>query len=112
VKKNPNADGKMKPMKSLVVSRSYRKWILDLRKRYRAAQAKAATSVNTALLEFYWGLGKDISGKYAATQYYGSRFFECVSKDLTDSFRNPRGLSVVNVRYSQRFCFTSACLFN
>ena len=48
-------------------------------------------------------MGKDIREKYAATQYYGSRFFECVSKDLTDSIRNPQGLSVVNIRYCQRF---------
>ena len=87
----------------LVASRNYRAWINDLRKRYRAAQTKAAVSVNSALLEFYWNLGKDISEKYAATQYYGSRFFECVSKDLTDSIRNPQGLSVVNIRYCQRF---------
>lgn len=87
----------------LVASRNYRTWINDLRKRYRMAQTKAAVSVNSALLEFYWNLGKDISEKYAATQYYGSRFFECVSKDLTDSIRNPQGLSVVNIRYCQRF---------
>ena len=87
----------------LVASRDYRAWINDLRKRYRAAQTKAAVSVNSALLEFYWNLGKDISEKYAATQYYGSRFFECVSKDLTDSIQNPQGLSVVNIRYCQRF---------
>ena len=87
----------------LVASRNYRAWINDLRKRYRAAQTKAAVSVNSALLEFYWNLGKDISEKYAKTQYYGSRFFECVSKDLTDSTQNPQGLSVVNIRYCQRF---------
>ena len=69
----------------------------------RAVEKKAAVSVNSALLEFYWNLGKDISEKYAATQYHGSRFFECVSKDLTDSIRNPQGLSVVNIRYCQRF---------
>ena len=101
--KKKSLEAKSKPVMSLVSSRSYRKWIIDLRKRYKAAQVKAAVSVNTAMLEFYWGLGKDISEQYAATQYYGSRFFECVSKDLTDSFRNPQGLSVVNIRYCQRF---------
>ena len=33
-----------------------------------------ALNVNAARLEFYWNLGKDISEKYATTQYYGSRF--------------------------------------
>ena len=88
---------------ALIATADYRRWILELRKRYRATQIKAAVSVNSALLDFYWNLGKDISEKYASTQFYGSRFFECVSKDLTDSIGNPKGLSVVNIRYSQRF---------
>lgn len=89
--------------KALVSSRDYRQWIGELKKRYRATQIKAAVSVNRALLEFYWSLGNDISEKYASTQFYGSHFFECVSKDLTDSIPNPQGLSVVNIRYCQRF---------
>lgn len=87
----------------LVLSKGYRNWISELKHRYRAAQIKAAISVNSALLDFYWTLGKDISEKYVNTQYYGSRFFETVSKDLTDSIPNPKGLSVVNIRYCQRF---------
>ena len=79
---------------TLVATRNYRAWIADLRKRYRAAQVKAAVAVNSAILEFYWNLGKDISEKYATTQYNGSRFFECVRKDLSESIRNPQGLSV------------------
>lgn len=87
----------------LVSSAEYRNWISELKTRYRAVQIKAAIAVNSALLEFYWNLGKDISERYAATQFYGSRFFENVSKDLTDSIPNPKGLSVVNIRYCVRF---------
>ena len=42
----------------------YRRWIVELKKRYRSTQIKAAISVNAALLEFYWELGRDISAKY------------------------------------------------
>ena len=49
------------------VEKSYAAWIADLKRRYRATQIKAAVAVNTALIEFYWNLGKDISEKYAAT---------------------------------------------
>ena len=87
----------------LISSTEYRNWISELKARYRAVQIKAAISVNSALLEFYWNLGKDISERYAKTQFYGSRFFENVSKDLTDSIPNPKGLSVVNIRYCVRF---------
>ena len=35
-----------------------------VQRRYRATQIKAAVSVNSALIEFYWNLGKDISEKF------------------------------------------------
>jgi len=47
------------------VEKSYAAWIVDLKRRYRATQIKAAVAVNSALIEFYWNLGKDISEKYA-----------------------------------------------
>lgn len=93
----------MKKKVPINLPKDYRAWILELRKRYRATQVKAAVSVNAALIEFYWNLGKDISEKYASTQFYGSGFFENVSKDLIDALGNARGLSVVNIRYCQRF---------
>ena len=37
----------------------YRAWIGELKKRYRATQIKAAVAVNSAMIEFYWNLGKD-----------------------------------------------------
>ena len=33
-------------------------------KQYKATQCKAAVAVNSAMLEFYWNLCKDISEKY------------------------------------------------
>lgn len=40
------------------VGQSYIAWIADLKRRYRATQIKAAVAVNSALIEFYWNLGK------------------------------------------------------
>ena len=39
-------------------AQSYTAWIADLKRRYRATQIKAAVAVNSALIEFYWNLGK------------------------------------------------------
>jgi hypothetical protein len=36
----------------------YRQWIADLSKRYQRSQIKAATSVNSEMLGFYWSLGR------------------------------------------------------
>ena len=39
-------------------------------------------SVNTALLEYYWNRGKDISERYADAEAYGMRFFDHLSADM------------------------------
>ena len=83
-------------------TQEYFAWIGELKKRYRATQIKAAVSVNAALLEFYWRLGKDISDKYDGPAY-GSKFFERLSADLRIAIPDASGLSKVNLNYCLRF---------
>ena len=85
------------------VEKSYAAWIADLKHRYRATQIKAAVAVNSALIEFYWNLGKDIAEKFAEEARYGSRFFEKVSFDMRAEFPNDSGFSPRNIRYCQDF---------
>lgn len=82
---------------------AYHAWIRDLKAYYRQLQIRAAVSVNSAMLDFYWRLGKDISERYADTAYYGSRFFVALSMDLQAGLQNASGLSPINLRYCQRF---------
>lgn len=84
-------------------SRSYAVWIADLKKRWRATQVKAAVAVNSALIEFYWNLGRDIALDFAAEARYGSRFFEKVSRDMQAGFPGDSGFSPRNVRYCLSF---------
>jgi len=85
------------------VEHSYTAWIADLKRRYRATQIKAAVAVNSALIEFYWNLGKDIAEKFTEEARYGSRFFEKVSFDMRAEFPNDSGFSPRNIRYCQDF---------
>lgn len=78
---------------------SYTNWISNLKKRYRAIQIKAAVAVNSAVLEFYWSLGHDISLLYPGKKRK-IRFFETLSKDLCLGIPNPSGLSPSNIRYA------------
>ena len=81
---------------------AYLEWIADLKRRYRRTQIKAAVAVNSAMLEFYWSLGKDISGKYPGKKRnFG--FFDNLSSDLCLGIKNPVGLSASNLRYAYRF---------
>ena len=81
---------------------AYLEWIADLKRRYRRTQIKAAVAVNSAMLEFYWSLGKDISGKYPGKKR-NLGFFDNLSSDLCLGITNPVGLSARNLRYSLAF---------
>lgn len=82
--------------------KEYRKWIAELKVRYRATQIKAAVAVNSAMLEFYWDLGRDIAAMYPGKQR-NAHFFENLSNDLCLDIPNPIGLSPSNIRYALRF---------
>lgn len=80
----------------------YFSWIGELKKRYRATQIKAAVSVNTALLEFYWNLGKDISERYPGKKR-DAGFFAALSSDLKSAIPEAKGLSPTNIKYTRYF---------
>ena len=90
------ANGKVTKERGEGVSdRAYLEWIADLKRRYRRMQIKA-------MLEFYWSLGKDISGKYPGKKR-NLGFFDNLSSDLCLGIKNPVGLSASNLRYAYRF---------
>ena len=80
----------------------YKNWIGQLTNRYRAAQIKAAVAVNSEMLRFYWGLGRDIVDMQSENNY-GSKFFENLSRDLKEAIPDAKGLSSRNLRYIERF---------
>ena len=89
-----------------LVDKNYFGWIADLKKRYKATQIKAAVAVNSAMIEFYWNLGKDISERYnelTRSEIYGSKFFNKLSADLKSEIPSATGLSPQNIRYCLHF---------
>jgi len=80
----------------------YRQWLIDLKKKIRQSQIKAAVKVNTELLLLYWDLGRDITIRQMEAAW-GSRFFEQLSEDLRKEFPDMKGFSVVNLTYCKRF---------
>lgn len=93
---------KSKGEKTVLTATDYRQWIGELKARYRATQIKAAIAVNSALIDFYWNLGKDISEKYPG-EVYGGKFFEKLSADLQQALPGVRGFSKVNLIYCRQF---------
>lgn len=83
-------------------SSDYLEWLKELKKKIRQSQLKAAVAVNTALLEFYWGLGADIVGKQKSAKW-GSGFLERLSQDLMAEFPDMKGFSKRNLEQIRRW---------
>ena len=90
------------PIAKKTISKQYSSWIAELKKRYRATQIKAAVAVNSALIEFYWNLGKDISERYPG-KVRDAGFYQKLSADLKLAIPNATGLSVSNIKYARYF---------
>ena len=80
----------------------YRTWLGALKSRFRQVQLKAAVSVNTALLEFYWDLGADIVRRQAE-HAWGSGFLAQLSADLMREFSEVKGFSERNLKYIRQW---------
>ena len=80
----------------------YKNWIGQLTNRYRAAQIKAAVAVNSQMLRFYCGLGRDMVDMQSENKY-GSKLFQNLSRDLKEAILDAKGLSSRNLRYIERF---------
>lgn len=92
------------------ISDEYRQWVLDVCGRFRNNQVKAAVSVNTALMEFYWGLGKDIIDMNMEKKY-GAGTMSSISQDLQRNLPGVKGLSQKNLYYIKSFYNTYNQLF-
>jgi hypothetical protein len=80
----------------------YHQWLGALKTRYRQVQLKAAVSVNTTLLQFYWELGADIAVQQ--TQHaWGSGFLAQLSTDLGKEFPGIAGFSKRNLEQIRRW---------
>ena len=93
---------------SFMADKNYVKWLSDLKKRFHAAQLKAAVKVNTEMLKFYWSLGEDICEKQK--QYkWGAKVIGRLSLDLRAEFPQSEGFSRTNLYDIKRwFAFYSS----
>jgi DUF1016 N-terminal domain len=80
----------------------YRQWLGELKTRFRQLQLKAAVTVNTAMLQFYWELGADMVAKQ--TQFaWGSGFLKQLSDDLRREFPDVTGFFTSNLKSKRQW---------
>ena len=80
--------------KTLIPS-SYAPLLADLKARVRAAQVKAAGSVNRELILLYWHLGREIL-RAQKTEGWDAKVVERLAKDVAAEVRTRARISAVN----------------
>jgi hypothetical protein len=87
---------------SAVLPVGYANLLTDLKARVRAAQLRAAVSVNRELILLYWDIGKIIV-EAQKTKGYGKQVVERLAVDLQKEFPGTAGFSPQNVWFMRSF---------
>ncbi|RDB02402.1 PDDEXK nuclease domain-containing protein [Runella aurantiaca] len=86
----------------MILDDEYKEWLLGLKSKIRSMQLKAVVAVNSALIEFYWEMGRMITEKQSQTKW-GDKLIDQVARDLKTEFPGMAGLSNSNLKYCKRF---------
>lgn len=84
---------------NLHLDQDYLDFMIDIKNRLKIAQLRAASLVNTEVLNFYWELGNDIVKIQASKKQWGSRFLEQLSHDLQTENPGMKGFSKRSLEY-------------
>ena len=82
--------------------RGYAAFLAELKTRIRAAQIRAALSVNRELIALYWDIGRTIAVKQEA-EGWGGGIIERLSADIQGAFPGIEGFSTTNVSRMRAF---------
>lgn len=75
-----------------ITDANYKQWIVDIEKRFRQQQVKAAIHITSDKIEFYWSLGRDIC-EMQVEKRYGEAIMNVLSKDLRIAIPEAKGLT-------------------
>ena len=92
----------MKVKPSALLPSGYAPLLADLKARVRAAQVKAAVSVNRELILLYWHIGREILRAQKA-EGWGTKVVERLAKDLAAEFPEMGGFSTQNLKRMRAF---------
>lgn len=79
--------------------KDYAEFLNSLKARLKVAQLRAASSVQTHLLQFYWQLGSDILEMQKSKKHWGNQFIGQLSSDLRISNPGISGFSKRSLEY-------------
>lgn len=82
--------------------KEYVQWLSEVKQRFRQCQLKATVRVNTAMLEFYWSVGRDLV-RLRAEQKWGAGVVKQFALDMRTAFPETKGFSLSNVKDMKRW---------
>ncbi|MCR5362190.1 MAG: PDDEXK nuclease domain-containing protein [Bacteroidales bacterium] len=80
----------------------YVEWIGSVKQRFQKAQTKAVLQVNTAMLDFYWSIGRDLVALHPEEKW-GKGIVRQFALDMRTSFPHETGFSETNVKCMKRW---------
>ena len=86
----------------MTTDEAYIQWMADIKQRFRQSQVKAAVRVNTAMLEFYWSVGRDLV-TLRAEERWGAGVVKQFALDMRQAFPDETGFSYSNVKYMRQW---------
>ena len=86
----------------MTADKEYVEWLADVKARFRQNQIKASIRVNTAMLEFYWSIGRDLVA-LRAEERWGAGVVKQFALDMQQAFPDITGFSLTNVKYMKRW---------
>lgn len=92
----------MPDKQSLTPPGDYEQFLTETKDRIRRAQVRAALAVNGEVILLYWDLGRNILERQA-TEGWGSKVIDRLSKDLKRDFPDMKGFSSRNLKYMRKF---------
>ncbi len=85
-----------------VVPAGYQVLLSALKERIRAAQVRAALSINRELITLYWQVGRDILAQQQE-HGWGAQVIDRLAADLRHAFPTMKGFSRRNLHYMRAF---------
>ena len=85
----------------LALPDDYPRLLAELKTKIHGAQARAHRTVNTQLIELYWGIGKAILDRQRA-EGWGAKVIDRLATDLTETFPDSKGFCRRNLHYMRR----------
>lgn len=87
---------------SELLPQDYPAFLQSLKERIRAAQVRAALSVNRELVLLYWQIGREILNRQEQ-EGWGARVIDRLAQDLRQAFPQMKGFSPRNLKYMRAF---------